>query len=67
MEQANGYSEELTATAIYTANEYNKPTVITFIIGEYVITIDTMKPRAANWDYLKNVLHTDFEGETPFI
>lgn len=56
MEEIQGHTEELTATAIYAANEYNQPTLIIFLIGEYVITIDTAAPGAARWNYLENCI-----------
>lgn len=57
MDEVKGFTEELQATVIYSTD--NKPSVITFLIGEYVITIDTARSGAAYWDYLENCISED--------
>ena len=59
MEDITGFTEEITGTAIYTVNKNTTPSVITFIIGEYVITIDTATSGAARWDYLENCIYSE--------
>lgn len=59
------HTEESTATIIYHANSYNQPTEITFLIGDYLITIDTTTPGAASWDYLSNSLYMNPEEIPP--
>ena len=50
--------EEARAIVLYSNNDDNQPTVVTFIIdSKYVITIDLVKKDKMKWSYLKDVLN----------
>ena len=50
--------EEARAIVLYSNNDDNQPTVVTFIIdSKYVITIDLVKKDKMKWRYLKDVLN----------
>ena len=56
MAEMKAQADTITATVIGVAYQEEKATQLIFLIGDYVITIDTTKPGAARWDYLKNCI-----------
>ena len=57
MSEAN--TEEVTATAIYSADQYGHKSTVTFIIDNYyVVTLDLITNKAS-WIYLQDAIAED--------
>lgn len=57
MQEAN--TEEVTATAIYSADQYGHKSTVTFIIdNNYVVTLDLITNKAS-WIYLQDAIKED--------